>query len=165
MLIELLQSTNFHLHQPPQNTNAALKKRPMFPPSSQIFPSLFPRLVPALVGGPGYIFGHFSCRRPSVVRVFNAAKHGKTRKSPADRTLSHRISGMNRRIEESEQIPHTRTPFRSVVFARFLENSIHNMCLLGTKFRTKNDDAARNFALIGGRCWGGYEQNTQQSTT
>ena len=122
------------------------------------------RLVPALGGGPGCILRpHFSCRRLAVDRVFNAAKHGKTRKSPADRTLSHRISGMNRRIEESEQIPHTRTPFRSVVFARFLENSIHNMCLLGTKFREKNDDAGRNFALIGGGFGGGYESETQQS--
>ena len=45
-----------------------------------------------------------------------------------------------------------------------LKNSKHNMCLVGTKFREENDDDARKFALIGGRCWGGYEQNTQQST-
>ena len=41
-------------------------------------------LLPALGGGPGCIFGHFSCRRLSVVRTFNAAKHGKSRKLPPD---------------------------------------------------------------------------------
>ena len=45
-----------------------------------------------------------------------------------------------------------------------LENSKHNTSFLGTKFRKKNDDDARNFALIGGRCGGGCESKTQQST-
>ena len=46
-----------------------------------------------------------------------------------------------------------------------LENSKHIKSFVRTKFREKNDDDARNFALIGGRFGGGYEQNTQQSTT
>ena len=45
-----------------------------------------------------------------------------------------------------------------------LENSKHITSFVSTKFREKNDDAGRNFALIGGRCGGGYESNTQQST-
>ena len=44
--------------------------------------------------------------RLSVDRVFNAAKHGKTRNSPSGRRLPPRISGMNGRIENSEQMPH-----------------------------------------------------------
>ena len=47
---------------------------------------------------------------------------------------------------------------------REIENSIQNVCLVGTKFREENDDDARKFALIGGRCGGGYELKTQQST-
>ena len=46
-----------------------------------------------------------------------------------------------------------------------LENSMRNTSFVRTKFREKNDDAGRNFALIGGRCGGGYEQKPQQSTT
>ena len=88
--------------------------------------------------------------RLSVVRIFNAAKHGKTRKSPTGRPSPQRISGMKRRIEKYEQMPHIRTPCRNVASKAELENSIRNMCLVGTKFREKNDDDGRNFALNSG---------------
>ena len=94
-------------------------------------------LVPALGGGPGCIFGHFSCRRLSVVRVFNAAKHGKSRKLPPDQPFPRRISGINGRFEPVKLLSQIWTPCGIVRAKGRLKNSEHNTSLVGGKITHK----------------------------
>ena len=89
--------------------------------------------------------------RLSVARAFNAAKHGKTRKSPADRPLSPRISGIKRRSETTTLASHIWTPCAVVTSKAQLKNSTRNMCFRGTKFCEKTTTPHENLLSTAAR--------------